>query len=223
MPLFSVITVTKGDPEGLARTRASVGAQSCADFEWVVIDGDVEPDAGIYDAMNKGLARACGTYAVFMNGGDTFYAADTLARVASFLKSAPDFAYGDACEDGRIKPARHNIARGMITHHQAMFYRRGNLRYDTRYRIAADYKYTAETIRAAQSVLYLPFPVCVFATGGISQRRADDGRREQAAIRKELGIRAPFAPLLQATAQILRHAAPALYWACRSRFKTSRA
>lgn len=223
MPLFSVITITKGNPDGFARTRASVEAQIFKDIEWVVVDGDKEPDNGIYDAMNKGCARSCGEYLIFMNAGDVFASHDVLARIAPALSGRPDFVYGDALEGGHYKPARHDIARGMVTHHQAMVFKNSSLRYDTRYRIAADYKFTAQTMMEAATMAHLPFAFCEFEQGGISQRRAEDGQREQAEIRRELGLHALGVDTMQRVANFLKNRTPKIYWALRSRRNTSRA
>lgn len=219
---FSIITITKGNPQGFWRTKASVEAQDYTGYEWIVIDGDKEPDAGIYDAMNKGIDRACGNYLIFMNAGDVFAAPDVLTRVAASLKNTPDFIYGDAYEGPHYKPARHDIRAGMITHHQAMFYRRGSLRYDLKYRIAADYKFTIEAIQAA-NILYLPFAICVFEEGGVSQRKSALGQSEQQAIRLEFGIPSARVNFMQIAARWLKRVFPSAYWALRSRLKTSRA
>lgn len=224
MPLFSVITITKNNPDGFARTKASVDTQTFRDFEWVVIDGDLEPDQGIYDAMNKGCDRARGDYLIFMNAGDVFAGPDVLARIAPHLTAMPDFVYGDAFEGAHYKPARHDIRQGMVTHHQAMVYRATPRRYDLKYKIAADYKFTLEVFQAIPKVVYLPFAFCVFEAGGVSQRQTQRGRAEQMAIRKELGIRTPlYLPLKQWAATALKTTVPQLYWWVRSRFKTSRA
>ncbi|MCD8498238.1 MAG: glycosyltransferase [Alphaproteobacteria bacterium] len=171
MSLFSIITVTRNNGEGLARTYASLAAQSLADYEWIVIDGASsdstlgfmkdkpallvsEPDKGIYDAMNKGLERASGDFLIFMNAGDCFAGAQVLEELSHVLRAEQTvFAYGDAWEEqsgGRpfYKRARrhHHIAYGMFTHHQAMVYKRaalGDMRYDLRYKIASDYDLTA--------------------------------------------------------------------------------
>jgi putative colanic acid biosynthesis glycosyltransferase len=215
MPLFSIITITKNNADGFAITRASVQAQTLLDYEWIVIDGDIEPDEGIYDAMNKGIQRACGGYLIFMNAGDVFADVHVLTRIAPLLNDA-DFAYGDALESGHYKPAHHNIARGMVTHHQAMIFKRSARLYDLNYTIAADYKYTAQAIREAKNIVYLPFAVCIFEVGGVSQRRTRLGRQEQNAIRHEMGIKAPFTGVVQALSQFLKNTAPRLYWAVRS-------
>lgn len=135
-PRMSVITVVRDDLPGLLATRASLRAQTLADWEWIVVDGASTdgtaawlaahadepawwrsaPDGGLYDAMNVGLAAATGTHVLFLNAGDTLAAPDVLARLAAAaaetgMEAAADLLYGDALEraaDGtlRRKPAR---------------------------------------------------------------------------------------------------------------------
>ncbi|WP_029008177.1 glycosyltransferase [Azospirillum halopraeferens] len=156
------------------------------------------PDGGPYDGMNAGLERARGRWLLFLNAGDTLAGPDTLARLAAALTACPDadFLYGDSLErgtDGRWmrKPARsHRLAfYGMFTHHQAMVYRRSlleGLRYQPRYAIGADYAFTVGVLARASRVVRLPFAVCAFAGGGLSQRRPADGRADQTTIRREV-------------------------------------
>ncbi|MCD8493951.1 MAG: glycosyltransferase [Alphaproteobacteria bacterium] len=171
MSLFSIITITRDNMDGLARTAESLAAQTCPDYEWIVVDGASidgtleflkdkpalvvsEPDRGLYDAMNKGIERANGQYLIFMNAGDVFAGDNVLAGLATLLAEAgnPAFLYADSEEEGEksriyYKHARshHMAALGMFTHHQAMVYDRavlGDLRYDLSYKIAADYDLT---------------------------------------------------------------------------------
>jgi len=52
---------------------------------------------GIFDAMNKGLARAAGAFVLFLNAGDSFANVDVLSRVSKILSSNTiDFLYGDS-------------------------------------------------------------------------------------------------------------------------------
>lgn len=215
MSQFSIITITKNNSFGFQKTKQSIESQTFKNFEWVVIDGDVEPDNGIYDAMNKGIDRACGNYLIFMNAGDCFANEDTLSIIAEYCPA--DFIYGDALEEsGIIKRARHHskMERGLITHHQAMVYKHDviqNRRYDETYKIAADYKFTAHHIIASKTCTYIPQPLCIFADGGASKIHVKQGRKEQIAIRRELKISAPFTPLRQLAAQTIKNYAPQLY------------
>ncbi|MEI8395847.1 MAG: glycosyltransferase [Rhodospirillaceae bacterium] len=172
--------------------------------EWLAAhDGEITwwrsaPDRGLYDAMNIGLTSSRGEYVVFLNAGDSLAASGTLKYFSTHLIAAgyPDFCYGDALEgflDGSVlnKPARsHRVAwYGMFTHHQAMLYRRlvlTGLKYNLAYPIAADYALTLQVLERAQSSMQLREPFCLFAPGGISQRDANAGRREQACIRRDL-------------------------------------
>ncbi len=99
-PLFTIVTVTFNAGALFNRTSACVQAQTCADFEWIVVDGGStddtvqrirdaarvdrwisEPDRGIPDAWNKGLAMALGQYVLILNAGDV-YDSQFLERVA---------------------------------------------------------------------------------------------------------------------------------------------
>lgn len=236
MTRFSIITVTRNNICGLRKTRRSLQAQRFEDYEWIVIDGAStdgtaawlretdaawvsEPDNGIYDAMNKGIARARGKYLIFMNAGDECAGPACLEKIAEYADA--DFIYCDALEAGHYKKARphEKINYGMFTHHQAMIYRRElmeKLRYDTNYTIAADYKFTLQFLRKARNISYAPFPFCVFEQGGASQREAAKGRNEQFRIRQELGTCGWFRNAgiyaLQTAALAIRYLMPGVYW-----------
>ena len=106
-PRISVITINYNNSEGLLQTIRSVISQDYNSFEYIVIDGGStdgstnvlqqyskaitryvsEKDAGIYNAMNKGIDLAVGEYLLFLNSGDVF--ADKTA-LSSFLLAEAD-------------------------------------------------------------------------------------------------------------------------------------
>lgn len=241
--LFSIITITRNNLAGLQKTSASVLANTCNDMEWIVVDGASEdssvaylqslpsvhlhwtssPDTGIYDAMNKGIEAAQGQYLIFLNAGDALASPTILCEIANTLNTAEnfDFVYGDSLENSHSKKARpaSAIAYGMFTHHQAMFYKRamiGTLRYNTVYKIAADYDFTWRFLRGTQHTLYIPSPICIFESGGISQQQAVRGRYEQFQIRHHNNACSPFINVviygLQTCLYQLRRICPQLYW-----------
>jgi len=203
-PTFSIISVTWRDLEGLKATAASIDNQSDRDFEWIVVDGQSddgtpewlglqnrpccswtsERDAGIFDAMNKGIDRSSGDYFVFMNSGDVFASPETLATVHAVIAGAsgsPDLVYGDSIDvqsDGNelYRKARDPgwIRYGMFASHQATFFRRAHfpgLRHDLSFPTSGDYGFIAAFLKggsgaAPAGCTYVAQPLCRFSLGG---------------------------------------------------------
>ena len=215
--LYSIVTITKDNIDGLKKTEASIKAQTLTDYEWIVIDGHSndstkdylesinahyisEDDRGIYDAMNKAIPMVNGRYTIFMNAGDRFAHPDTLRKIRITPECLPNMIYGDALEqcsanpdDNIFKSARSHkqIHRGLFTHHQAIFYKTKFLKelcYNAMYKLAADYDLTLRFLKAHPDAHYVTQPICIFEAGGLSQRQEKRGRIEQQIIRKkELG------------------------------------
>lgn len=176
-PLFSIITATYNAADTVGRTLASVDSQTLADYEHIVVDGasadgttDLvagaenparrmisEPDRGLYDAMNKGIAAATGRYLIFLNAGDKFHSPDTLQLLADAVarEDTPGIVYGQTLivdDAGRTVGERHlrapaeltlkSFASGMLVCHQAFVpLRRIAGFYNLKYRYSADYEW----------------------------------------------------------------------------------
>lgn len=85
---FSLITVTMGDrPNGLARLRASLEAQTVRDFEHIVVDHRAHPELRgcLSCARNYGMSLAKGDVIAFPDD-DAWYAPDTLECAAECLQ-----------------------------------------------------------------------------------------------------------------------------------------
>lgn len=72
--------------DGASRDRT---AEIAASYRSPLISVVSEPDKGIYDGMNKGLARMTGEAFGFLNSDDRYHAADVLSLVAEGLQNAP--------------------------------------------------------------------------------------------------------------------------------------
>lgn len=217
---LTVVTINYNNREGLEKTLRSVTSQLSSEVEYIVIDGGStdgsveliqkyekyiaywvsEPDKGIYNAMNKGIAHASGEYINFMNSGDCFHATDVLSRVLPLLKGKDFYVggqihvYEDKSNTLRVAPQSIkfvNLAHQALPH-QATFIRTALLKkrpYDESYRIAADWEQMFyELIIDNASYEAIPFVVADFDMMGISSdpRNNDLQREECDRVRKTL-------------------------------------
>jgi glycosyltransferase len=205
---ISIITVTWNVCDTVSDCLASVAAQTHADCEHVVIDGAStdgtrelleahraqlavlvsEPDRGIYDALNKGLARVTGDVVGLLHADDVFADAQVLARVAeAFADPAVEAVYGDLVYVAREAPDRvirywragdfqpQRLRRGWMPPHPTLYLRRSVYEriggFDTRYRIAADYDFMLRVLtQLSGQVRYLPQVLVRMRLGGVSNR-----------------------------------------------------
>jgi glycosyltransferase involved in cell wall biosynthesis len=221
-PLCSIITVVYNAESLVERTLLSVQRQTFGSYEHVIIDGAStdgtlavveryrqpnrivfsERDKGIYDAMNKGLARAKGTFVIFMNAGDELYDEHVLER-ALVPNAHADFIYGDTVvvdAEGiilgqrRLSPPHRmtwrSLQRGMCVSHQSIFVRRTLTEpYNLNYKISGDIDWTIRMLRNSSSIVNAQCVISKFLEGGVSASRRKQGLLERFHIlRKHYGL-----------------------------------
>ncbi len=203
-PKLSVITIVYNNIADIERTMLSVLEQTYPDIEYIIVDGlstdgtlDVikkyrdrlgkfisEKDAGIYDAMNKGLTVAAGDYVLFMNSGDEIYAADTVAKVFATANDA-DIYYGETemiDASGRsLGQRRHQAPEnftwrdfkyGMSISHQAIYIKRSLTGpFDRRYHLSADIDWILRAAKKAKKIVNVHQYVARYLVGGMSKKR----------------------------------------------------
>jgi glycosyltransferase involved in cell wall biosynthesis len=231
----TLITVCRNVAPVIAETLDSVLGQTHPDIELIVIDGastdgtvDVleryrpklavlvsEPDAGIYDAMNKGLRLATGDVIGFVNAGDLLMTPTVIADVVSaFQRAHVDAVYGDIImvdEHDIFKVHRTwlsgtyhraNFRRGWMPPHVGTFIKKSvydqHGLFNTDLRIGADYEILLRFLYKHQvKTLHIREVLVRFRLGGMSNgnvRRILQANREVRASWKLNGLQAP--PLL---------------------------
>ena len=111
LPFFSCVIPVKGDRPFFKDALASLESQGMGeDLEVIVQDGDVEPDSGQSDALNKGFAKATGEWLFWLNADDVLLPGalkkvlDRINRIDKIKWLAGDTVYID--EQGKVKDVR---------------------------------------------------------------------------------------------------------------------
>ena len=113
---ISIITITYNSESTLEQTIQSVVNQSYPDIEYIIVDGKSndnslniiekykshitsivsEKDAGLYDALNKGIELATGEVIGFLHSDDFYINNQVIQKYANtFLKTQCDAVYSD--------------------------------------------------------------------------------------------------------------------------------
>ena len=209
---ISIITVCYNAVSSIQATIESVINQNFENIEYIIIDGgstdgtiDVirqyedkisfwisEPDNGIYDAMNKGIARASGDYVNFMNAGDKLQSDETLAKIFNKYKNNADIIYGDTYyiyNDYKLlfKPKPLNqITFTFPICHQSSFIKTALIKkcpYNTKYKSSADYDFFYNQYMNGKIFEYIPIVVSEYeAEAGISATQILRQRKESGEI-----------------------------------------
>lgn len=87
-PFFSCVMPVKGPRPYMDEALSSLTAQGMGDdLEVIVQDGDVEPDVGQSDALNKGFAKAKGEWLFWLNADDVLLPG-ALNKISQLIQSS---------------------------------------------------------------------------------------------------------------------------------------
>lgn len=205
---ISLITVTYNSCITLKDTIESVRRQGLKELEYIIVDGgsadgtvellsqstDVvtrwisEPDKGIYDGLNKGVAMATGDLIGIIHADDVLAVSDTLKSIISVYESNPfDLLYADLMYVSAENPDKvirywksglfefQKLRKGWMPPHPTVYFSRDVLNrvgyFDTTYAIAADYDWMLRCLSLPDiKVAYLPQVTVKMRLGGASNR-----------------------------------------------------
>lgn len=227
MKVLSVVTVTFNAERTIEKTLQSVLSQSARGaIEYIVVDGAsrdktldliapyrsqidhlvTEPDHGIFDAMNKAAQLATTPWIVFMNAGDSFVDADTVASLLPQLSAHADgqtIIYGDCIRiwpDGRQELRRadpyylkRRCIPGIGICHQSIYMPSALLRSHPfrwqQFPHCADLDLVHRLRSEGCSMLYEPRPLCLYAYGEGFSSNAQAARQVMDENARILGLR----------------------------------
>jgi len=228
---LSIITINYNNAAGLQKTIESVLNQTSTDFEYIIMDGGSvdsscrvitdkglvingqtefngisvtcvsEPDAGIYNAMNKGIRLAKGEYVQFLNSGDALVNPTITTQLLNALPAGCDIFYGNMlkplseriyrdCGLAGRKPTLFDFYKGTLNHSSA-YIKRGLFDiyglYDEKLKIVSDWKWYLQVIALGTIVpVYIDMDITVFDMHGISSTNPELEKQERRLVLEEL-------------------------------------
>ena len=229
----SVITINRNNAAGLEKTLQSVASQTYKKFEYIIIDGAStdgsaevikkyeaefahlkwvsEPDAGIYNAMNKGIRIASGDYIQILNSGDCLASDDVTERMLSALERTefPSILYGNMVKcfpDGHKLEDKSFAGQeitllGMYTgtlNHDTAYIRRNLFEkygcYDEDLKIVSDWKwYLQAIVLNGEKPQYVDIDATLFDMSGISETNKELNQAERKQVLGQLFPKAVLA------------------------------
>jgi glycosyltransferase involved in cell wall biosynthesis len=251
--LVSIITVVRNGVETLSRTIDSIKTQSYRHIEYLVVDGNStdgtlellrqreadidlwlsEPDLGISDAFNKGIALSCGEFVALVNADDWLEPEHIRISVECLNRSGADFSFGNLVIHAATGAALYSItgdahyarrlhhAMPAINHPtivcRRMLYARNGL-YDIHYRIAMDYEWLLRNHLRGAVGSYIPHLTGHMGAAGVSQRHIHTSLMEVRRASISHGYPVVFAHLRYQLRLLRAHARVLLEWWLPHRF-----
>jgi glycosyltransferase involved in cell wall biosynthesis len=195
-PIFSIITVTKNAENTIADCVESIRRQTFGDLEHLIIDGKStdstiqilkklnnekmsyisESDAGLYDAMNKGIQMSKGQYVGILNADDK-YSEDCLKLVINAFQKFPDvgIVYGGMIIDQNDKlfVSHLDLESKMICHptcfvSREVYEKIGS--FNLKYQVAADYDFMLRAKTSGVKFIGIESEIVEFRSGGFSSK-----------------------------------------------------
>lgn len=219
-PFLSIITINFNDAPGLEKTINSVLTQTYQDFEFIIIDGGStdgsasviqkhkdkiaywisEKDSGIFNAMNKGIAKARGQYLQFLNSGDVLNGSNALFDFINHDLFKGDVIYGDYKFDngGKVYPdvltpfffIKSSLPHQSTFFHQKVFQTIGN--FDESFKIASDRDFFIKCFLSQHFAFqHIQFPLVHFDLEGISNNANFKDKKlqeDELILKKNYGI-----------------------------------
>ena len=214
LPLVTVITVAINAEKTIEQCILSVLEQTYENIEYIIVDGastdstlDIirkyetaidyyisETDTGIYNAMNKGLSLATGSFILFLNSDDWYRRDAVRILLDNAVESGADVTHADADivnSNGlvyqRVRAWLHDglYTRGAPLRHETMLVKAEIYnkfgKYDESYHVISDYDYMVTLYNGSCSFKHVAEPLLFFRDTGTSnvdnaKRHADRAR-----------------------------------------------
>jgi glycosyltransferase involved in cell wall biosynthesis len=210
-PLLSIVVVIYNDAASFRKLMTSIAPHCCDLIEVVVIDGGSsdqtlecirefeemidywrsESDWGIYDAMNKGVALATGSFILHLNAGDRLLHVPFSEITECLVHHVDVGCFEVLMSNGvRFRPGNGFMLKIDNTwHHQGTIYRRAaHLGYDLKYPIYADFDLNQRLKLRHARVRIFSTVMSEFSLDGASMIKGTYRERYRI-IRKNFGLR----------------------------------
>jgi len=209
-PLLSIVTINKNNSTGLARTLKSFAQiPDPSPIEFIFIDGQSSDnslqlaanfypqasiytgrDAGVYDAMNKGLRLSSGRFVLWINSGDEIIpsSVDLMVDIISSTTAVvTSFSVAILEENDSSISKLHIATEDQLPHrwlaHPGVIYLRSALvhlgGYLTLYKITADHESLLALRRGGAQFHFSAIPISRFYAGGLSSTWHAELEREK--------------------------------------------
>lgn len=202
-PLISIIIPTFNAAKTLTACLESIHQQTFTSYEVLVMDGAStdetislaiahpvpvhlfsEKDQGIYDAMNKGIAKAKGDWLYFLGSDDILASPTVLEKVASKLTKKYKVTYGNVflqesqkTYDGAfdfLKLTTKNLSHQAVFYHKSVFRKLG--KYDISYKYLADWEFNLRCFGGKKGIKtqFVDLVVCAYGETGTSNQSSTE-------------------------------------------------